>query len=229
MKNKHKAHVAKARAAKEICLSRLGAPGINARAQVHSRTLFQPENYIFVNAPKYPNPKLEVGGGASAGPGDATEKCGNVYLDTPLGGGYAPQDRRGWVHASEITLSGVGSGSGRARMRGEHTVMRMRMRPGARRFHSRQSCGRARVSGITLSGACHCSGKGRVQQGNAQRHECMRSWVPSNAVPFCLLNDKSTSYIFWCSATRPDNRSISWCVPHLFLKQARATHNTCDR
>jgi hypothetical protein len=76
----------------KICTSRVGerggAPGLNARARVHSRALLQ-LIYVSGNVPICLDASPVAESGANARPGEAAERCENASAGTALEDGYA--------------------------------------------------------------------------------------------------------------------------------------------
>jgi hypothetical protein len=109
-----------------------GGPGINARARVHSRALFQPEN-VYLSAPTYLNPKPGAGGGGNADPGEA---AGKMHKRGP--------ERTAW--GGDVQLGSPRTGS---RERNNPQRGRPLQREGRRaRGHAwRRECARSRVPG----------------------------------------------------------------------------------
>src|SRR5712691_12932411 len=117
-----------------------GAPGVNTCARegipMHSRTLIQ-MGMLLRGRPHF----SESGKGRKRAPGRCggkTRKCESEH--TALGR-ICTWDRRGWVRASEITLSGAARCSGRGRARGgTHSNANAHARPDYRTGFMQCTC-----------------------------------------------------------------------------------------
>ena len=78
--------------------------------------IISPQKAVWVDVLAYPNPVLEVEGGANTRPSDAAEKGANTRLGTPLEGGYACGTAPdGFARANECAVEPAAAAEGDAR------------------------------------------------------------------------------------------------------------------